>query len=72
MTTIPLFIASPTRADTEALSAALLRRRQGGSLSPNDCREETGWPRVEGGYDIAPPISRRQAGRWECQRPAAR
>jgi hypothetical protein len=31
--------------------------RQDGWLSPNDCREETGWPRFEGGDDIAPQIS---------------
>ena len=38
MTTIPLYIGSLARADTESLSAPLLRGRQGGWLSPNDCR----------------------------------
>jgi HK97 family phage portal protein len=48
-------IGSLTKADTESYSAALLRGRQGGWLSPNDCREEMGWPRVDGGDDISPP-----------------
>jgi hypothetical protein len=33
----------------------LLRGRQGGWLSPNDCREEMGWPAVPGGDSIDPP-----------------
>jgi hypothetical protein len=48
-------IGSLTKADTESYSAALLRGRQGGWLSPNDCREEMGWPAVDGGDDISPP-----------------
>jgi HK97 family phage portal protein len=48
-------IGSLTKADTESYSAALLRGRQGGWLSPNDCREEMGWPAVPGGDDISPP-----------------
>jgi hypothetical protein len=31
------------------------RGRQGGWLSPNDCRIETGWPTVPGDDDISPP-----------------
>jgi hypothetical protein len=42
------------KSDTEAYSATLLRG-QGGWLSPNDCRPETGWPAVPGGDDISPP-----------------
>lgn len=38
-------VESLAKADSETLYAALLRGRQGGWLSPNDCREETGWPR---------------------------
>jgi HK97 family phage portal protein len=38
-------IDSLVKADAETFYAALLRGRQGGWLSPNDCREETGWPR---------------------------
>jgi hypothetical protein len=30
---------------SETLYSALVRGRQGGWLSPNDCREEMGWPR---------------------------
>ena len=37
-------VASLTKADSETLYGALLRGRQGGWLSPNDCRAETGWP----------------------------
>jgi HK97 family phage portal protein len=48
-------IGSLTKADVESYSAALLRGRQGGWLSPNDAREEMGWPRVDGGDDISPP-----------------
>jgi hypothetical protein len=36
---------------------ALLRGRQGGWLSPNNCREETGWPRAPGGDSIQPPVA---------------
>jgi HK97 family phage portal protein len=38
-------VDSLAKADSETLYAALLRGRQGGWLSPNDAREETGWPR---------------------------
>jgi HK97 family phage portal protein len=38
-------VESLAKADSETLYGALLRGRQGGWLSPNDCREETGWPR---------------------------
>src|SRR5262245_59711069 len=48
-------IGSLTKADVESHFAALLRGRQGGWLSPNDCRLETGWPAVPGGDDISPP-----------------
>ena len=42
-------LGSLQRADTETLFGALLKGRQGGWLSPNDAREESGWPRVDGG-----------------------
>jgi hypothetical protein len=35
----------------------LLRGRQGGWLSPNDCRLELGSPRVPGGDGIEPPVA---------------
>jgi hypothetical protein len=38
-------VESLAKADSETLYSALLRGRQGGWLSPNDAREETGWPR---------------------------
>jgi HK97 family phage portal protein len=45
------------KADVSELYTALLKGRQGGWLSANDCREETGWPRVTGGDSIEPPVS---------------
>lgn len=45
------------RADIGELYTALLKGRQGGWLSPNDCRSETGFPTVANGNDIAPPVS---------------
>ena len=50
-------LGSLQRADTETLFGALLKGRQGGWLSPNDAREESGWPRVDGADDLAPPVS---------------
>jgi hypothetical protein len=47
-------LGSLTKSDVESYSAALLRGRQGGWLSPNDCRE-MGWPRVDGADDLSPP-----------------
>jgi HK97 family phage portal protein len=52
---------SLTCADVESYTQALLRGRQGGWLSPNDCREELGWPSVPGGDDISPPNTSAQA-----------
>lgn len=46
-----------TKADFEAYSAALLRGRQGGWLSPNDARAELGWPSVPGADSLDPPVS---------------
>jgi HK97 family phage portal protein len=63
-------IGSLTKADTESYPAALLRGRQGGWLSPNDCREEMGWPAVEGGDDISPPNTSAQAVASGDQQPA--
>jgi HK97 family phage portal protein len=40
-------VESLAKADSETLYGALLRGRQGGWLSPNDAREETGWPRSD-------------------------
>lgn len=45
------------KADVGELYAALLKARQGGWISPNDAREETGWPRVDGGDSIEPPVA---------------
>jgi hypothetical protein len=45
------------KADINDLYSALLKGRQGGWLSPNDCRRETGFPAVAGGDDITPPVS---------------
>jgi len=52
-------VESLTKADAEAHYAALLRGRQGGWLSPNDCREETGWPRSSdpSADSIEPPVA---------------
>jgi len=51
-------VESLAKADSETLYAALLRGRQGGWLSPNDCREETGWPRSSDPTAdlISPPV----------------
>jgi len=45
------------KADIGELYTALLKGRQGGGLSPNDCRSETWFPTVANGNDIAPPVS---------------
>jgi len=52
-------VESLARADSETLYGALLRGRQGGWLSPNDCREETGWPRSDDptADSIEPPVA---------------
>ena len=52
-------VESLAKADSETLYGALLRGRQGGWLSPNDCREETGWPRsgAPTADSIEPPVS---------------
>lgn len=45
------------KADVAELYTSLLKGRQGGWLTPNDCRTETGFPTVAGGDDLAPPVS---------------
>jgi hypothetical protein len=52
-------VASLTKADSETLFGALLKGRQGGWLSPNDAREETGWPRSDdpSADSLEPPVS---------------
>lgn len=45
------------KADVAELYGALLRGRQGGWLSPNDCRDETGFPHVADGDSIEPPTA---------------
>jgi HK97 family phage portal protein len=52
-------VESLAKADSETLYGALLRGRQGGWLSPNDAREETGWPRSNDptADSIEPPVA---------------
>jgi hypothetical protein len=62
-------IASLTKSDIETYSAALLRLRQAGAISPNDVREELGWPSVDGGDDISPPNTSSAAVQAEPAQP---
>jgi hypothetical protein len=50
------------KADINDLYSALLKGRQGGWLSPNDCRSQTGFANISGGDDIAPPVAGMPAG----------
>jgi HK97 family phage portal protein len=50
-------LGSLQRANTETLFSALAKARAGGWLSPNDCREESGWPRVDGADSLEPPAA---------------
>ncbi|MGQ0582779.1 MAG: phage portal protein [Reyranella sp.] len=45
------------KADIAELYSALLKGRQGGWLTANDARAETGFPAVADGNDITPPVS---------------
>lgn len=45
------------KADIAELYGALLKGRQGGWLSPNDARAETGFPSVPDGDSIEPPVA---------------
>lgn len=54
---LQLDLDSLIRADVGELYSALLKARQGGWISPNDAREETGWPRVEGADSLEPPVA---------------
>ena len=51
--TFKAFKANPVPMAFGELYTALLKGRQGGWLSPNDCRAETGFPTVADGDDIA-------------------
>lgn len=48
---------SLVKADVAELYSALLKGRQGGWLSPNDARAETGFPAVVDGDSIEPPVA---------------
>jgi HK97 family phage portal protein len=45
------------KADIGELYTSLLKGRQGGWLTPNDCRAETGFAALPEGNDLAPPVS---------------
>jgi phage portal protein BeeE len=45
------------KADIGELYTSLLKGRQGGWLTPNDCRTETGFPTVADGDSLDPPVS---------------
>ena len=50
-------VDSLIKADIAELYGALLKARQGGWISPNDAREETGFPTVPGADSLEPPVS---------------
>jgi HK97 family phage portal protein len=45
------------KADIGELYTSLLKGRQGGWLTPNDCRSETGFQTVAGGDSLDPPVA---------------